>query len=67
MKKSGAPASGDLVKIRQGSGYADWSGYPEGPYLVVNERGIEVQLLLFMHGGSPIWVRRDCLDIVSTA
>jgi hypothetical protein len=68
MKKSGAPEKGDLVKIRQGAqhpDYTDWSTY-DGTYLVVGERGIEVQLLELVEGEPPIWIRRDHLDIIQS-
>ncbi|HIK67378.1 MAG TPA: hypothetical protein EYF95_05360 [Flavobacteriales bacterium] len=66
MKKSGAPEEGDLVKIRQGvehPDYTDWSTY-DGTYLVVGERGIDVQLLELVEGEPPMWIRRDHLDII---
>lgn len=68
MKKSGAPAIGDLVKVYQEMrhpDYTDWSSY-QGIYLIIGERGIEVQLLGAPGFEPPMWIRRDHLDIVSS-
>jgi|ETNvirnome_2_300_1030623.scaffolds.fasta_scaffold288716_1 hypothetical protein len=61
MKKSGAPETGDLVKIREGADYTDWSQY-EGIYLVVAERGVDVRLI---KEDKSFWIQRRLLDIVS--
>ena len=69
MKNSGAPENGDLVKVRQGLGYpdyTDWSNY-QGVYLVVGERGVEVQLLGLPGFIPPVWIRRDLLEILKPA
>ena len=69
MKKSGAPESGDLVRLKQEERhphYTDWSSY-QGIYLIIGERGTEVQLLGNPGFEPPMWIRRDHLDIVSSA
>jgi|TARA_R110001583_G_scaffold5598_11_gene30101 hypothetical protein len=74
MRKSGAPSSGDLVKIkknvvgnrrdlRRAGGAEHFYSDRSDVYIVVEERGIEILL----HGEAQLWIRRALVEILNSA